>query len=332
MSVKWSSFSGFTYDGDFWKAKSPVPPGDPSQGKPEKTRPFFPLPPPPPLNQTKEQQPPAVYEEGNYSSSTGPIYEDIDRNCSYRGKPPQPSRSGCRPSPRDGKKLRGPDYFVDDPDDDPAYYNFEPSLSSQSNAHVIVNPMISIGDKSKILDFPFLELKINPTCFHVFIENTNLRSKPQSPGRSHQSPHVKKRLTSATTLSSTHSTPTKSSGGSSIYYYSDTLRHGAGRGDRSKGARTAGDGPSSRVDSDSGISISRDFNLDDTPTMRQQILMVNSCSPALTSLTSSPSSSPLSTSTASPSNRPTCTSPSRFTTSPNPRMAPNTRQRLPKYI
>ena len=269
------------------------------------------------------------YEEENLAS--GPIYEDIDRMCSYRGTPPavpqqfkDKSEKGKEKKKRKSKKSdkelssgfqivdanasRGTDlnertyYNVDDHGVSRA---FEETAAGPGN--VIVNPMMS------------------PAMFH-----TRLRTmSPATNTRPPLSPYSAR--LAANTLSSSQSTPTKNG---SMYYYSDTLKH---KNSNKKGPRTVRDLQNGgRVDSDSGISVSRaDFQTEDIPSMRQQILMVNPSSPALTSLTSSPSSSPISTSTASPRGV-GCTSPSRGCTSPStivsPRSNHSQKHVLQKYV
>lgn len=303
------------------------------RGAGDRPRPYFP--PPPPLPQTSkgpQDHTKDFYEDDTLSS--GPIYEDIDRMCRYRGQPPSSPQSSrdTKLKGKDKKKRKSKknDNSTDasvlnlkstaDVNNDRTYYNVvADSLQSngyaepfQQPAHpnVIVNPMLS------------------PAGFHTRLRSpaTNTRT-PHSPFSS--------RL-AGNTLSSSQSTPTKNSGAGSMYYYSDTLKHKHANKQKGPSRPVRELQNSGRVDSDSGISVSRgDFLFDDTPSMRQQILMVNPSSPALTSLTSSPSSSPLSSSTASARGA-SCTSPSRGCTSPNNMVSPkNSNSQKPviqKYV
>jgi hypothetical protein len=124
---------------------------------------------------------------------------------------------------------------------------FEEPAAAAGN--VIVNPMMS----------PF---------------HTRLRTlSPATASRPPLSPYSA-RLAATNTLSSSQSTPTKNAGGGgSIYYYSDTLRtkHSAAakKNLSSRPGRDLQNG--GRVDSDSGISVSRaDFPMDEAPSLRQQ--------------------------------------------------------------
>ncbi len=262
-----------------------------------------------------------------------PIYEDIDRMCSYMGSPPPTSPRQSKESKTKEKKKRKSkksekDSQSTDPDfplgvtdtNERTYYNVPADArgvnredqQQQPHGNVIVNPMMS------------------PVAFHS-------RLRTMSPAtRAPPSPFSTRLAAGSATLSSSQSTPTKNSGGSSMYYYSDTLKHNRNANPK-KGPRPVRDLQNGgRVDSDSGISVSRaDFQMDEmpTPSMRQQILMVNPSSPAITSLTSSPSSSPLSTSTASPRGG-GCTSPSRGFTSPSNILSPRNSQKhvIQKYV
>lgn len=286
----------------------------------ERPRPYFPPPPPPPLSTEPSKD---FYEEENLSS--GPIYEDIDRMCSYRGPPQSFKDKSVKVKDKKKRKSKKSDKELSSgfpPTDANAsrgidvneitYYNVDNNGMSRAfnepagpgPGNVIVNPMTS------------------PAMFH-----TRLRTmSPATNTRPPLSPYSARMA--ASTLSSSQSTPTKNG---SMYYYSDTLKH-KNSSSKKQGLRTVRDLQNGgRVDSDSGISVSRaDFPMDDLPSMRQQILMVNPSSPALTSLTSSPSSSPISTSTASPRGA-GCTSPSRGCTSPSALVSPRT-QNSQKHV
>lgn len=286
------------------------------RGERSAPRPYFPPPPPSQGLSVMSSASKDLYANDEESSSAGPIYEDIDRMCSYRGHPPMTAATSLAVKQKDKKKkktkraaydqdhptpyhtidinsggggggLRNHDFGVD------RIYSNVDDKTTQGN--VIVNPMMS-------------------SPFH-----TRLRTmSPASNARPPLSPYSA-RLAATNTLSSSQSTPTKCN--NSMYYYSDTLRHKNSASNRKEGGgRAARDvNIGCRVDSDSGISVSRaDFHLDEIPSMRQQILLVNPSNSALTSLTSSPSSSPMSlTTTAAASMRNgTCTSPNRGCTSP----------------
>ena len=302
------------------------------RGVGERPRPYFPPPPPlPQISTGLQDHTKDFYEDDTLSS--GPIYEDIDRMCRYRGQPPSSPQSSrdTKLKVKDKKKRKSKkndnstdvnvlNFKSTDVNNDRTYYNvavdnllsngYAEPFQQPAHPNVIVNPMMS------------------PAVFH-----TRLRS-PAANARTPHSP-FSSRLAS-NTLSSSQSTPTKNSGGGSMYYYSDTLKHKNANKQKGPNRPVRELQNSGRVDSDSGISVSRgDFQFDDTPSMRQQILMVNPSSPALTSLTSSPSSSPLSSSTASARGA-SCTSPSRGCTSPNNMLSPkNSNSQKPiiqKYV
>jgi hypothetical protein len=145
-----------------------------------------------------QQQVAAAVNNGVAAANlAGPIYEDIDRMCSYRGYPPE--------------LLRPPPQTTTTNGDPPDYYN----LTNNSGGS-------SPRNKSSNSDGSF--------------EGTSTRLRTMSPS----------------SVSSTHRSPqsvysarlANRPSGSSVYYYSDTLRKG-------------------RVGSDSGISV-------DTPPPRMQ--------------------------------------------------------------
>jgi len=298
------------------------------RGGGDRPRPYFPPPPPNPQTSTTgiRDLTKDFYED---EVENMPIYEDIDRMCSYTGPPPTSPRQPKETKTKEKKKRKSKKSEKESTDienssatdsNERTYYNVpidarvnREEQQHQPHGNVIVNPMMS------------------PAAFHS-------RLRTMSPAtRAPPSPFSTRLAAASATLSSSQSTPTKNSGGgSSMYYYSDTLKHNRNANPK-KGPRPVRDLQNGgRVDSDSGISVSRaDFQMDEmpTPSMRQQILLVNPSSPAITSLTSSPSSSPMSTSTASPRGG-GCTSPIRGFTSPSNILSPRNSQKqvIQKYV
>ena len=136
----------------------------------------------------------------NEVASTGPIYEDIDRMCSYRGYPPDLQQKSPQqlPSAASGSGGLNEDYY---------------NLSGGSS------PRNKSSNRYVFQRRPLLQ-KIMQNEIYVFFsdvsfEGTVSRLRTMSPASNHRSPQ------SVYSARLANRPPT-----SSVYYYSDTLRKG----------------------------------------------------------------------------------------------------------
>ena len=295
-------------------------------------RPFFPPPPPTTASTSLSTALRDFYDADADDVSTGPIYEDIDRMCSYRVQQQTATSLTAKPEVKPKEKKKKKSKRSSDQDHPMPYHTIDIN-AARTNDVINDRTYCNVDDRGKPLkggNDPHANVIVNPMMspFH-----TRLRTmSPASNCRPPLSPYSA-RLAATNTLSSSQSTPTKNNG-ASMYYYSDTLRHKGSAPDKKGGGRGVRDlGSGCRVDSDSGISVSRaDFPMDETPTMRQQILMVNPSNSALTSLTSSPSSSPMSATNAASNRTPGCTSPTRGCTSPVTKLGNGQKNLVQKFV
>ena len=135
----------------------------------------------------------------NEVASTGPIYEDIDRMCSYRGYPPDLQQKSPQqlPSAASGSGGLNEDY-----------YNLSGGSSPRnksSNRYVLKRPFLQKITQNQIYIF----------FSDVSFEGTVSRLRTMSPASNHRSPQ------SVYSARLANRPPT-----SSVYYYSDTLRKG----------------------------------------------------------------------------------------------------------
>lgn len=213
------------------------------------------------LNQSPQIGENHFYEPSGSSvtSSRGPIYEDIDRMCSYRGAPPEPltNKLDQFPKPEEAEDLGSTPLGGSvrnnlTPDAERTYCNVMPAASkspikkggSRPDSSGSTSSPVPCGTSSSEVSFdsgtsPRHHIVVNPMSPQALARIRGMSPTPSERTRSPNSVYAAKLASQ-----------TRSPGGkSSVYYYSDTLRPRTNRG---------------FTDSDSGISNNRSTS-EDTP-------------------------------------------------------------------